>query len=71
MKSKTRKPSLAPRNPFVAAARFKPAGAHGKTEKALRRANKMELRTGSVSGQHSELLPRQAQFESESVHHLK
>lgn len=40
MKSKTRKPS-APRNPFVAAAKFKKAGAHAKTNKALRRLEKV------------------------------
>lgn len=37
---------LAPRNPFVAAAKFKKAGAHGKSKKALRRAEKMELQSG-------------------------
>lgn len=41
MKAKTRKPCLAPRNPYVAAARFRQAGAHGKSVKALRRAAKM------------------------------
>lgn len=40
MKSKTRKPS-APRNPFVAAAKFKKAGAHTKPHKALRRQGKV------------------------------
>lgn len=38
-----RKPT-APRNPLVAAAKFKKAGAHGKTEKALRRAARIELK---------------------------
>lgn len=33
----------APRNPLIAAARFKKAGAHGKSIKARRRAEKMEL----------------------------
>ena len=37
-----RKP-MAPRNPFVAAAKFRNAGVHGKTEKALRRAAKQML----------------------------
>lgn len=36
----------APRNPFVAVAMFKKAGAHGKSSKALRRAEKMELQSG-------------------------
>lgn len=40
--------SLAPRNPFVAAAKFRKAGKHDKTEKALRRARKIHLR-GSVA----------------------
>ena len=33
----------APRNPLVAVALFKAAGAHGRSEKALRRAAKMQL----------------------------
>lgn len=32
----------APRNPLVAAAKFKTAGVHGKTEKALRRAARIQ-----------------------------
>lgn len=35
--------SMAPRNPFVAAAKFRKAGKHDKTEKALRRASRMEM----------------------------
>lgn len=42
----------APRNPFVAVARFKKAGAHGKSSKALRRAEKMELRGCSSRVEH-------------------
>ena len=34
----------APRNPFVAAVLFKKSGAHGKSEKALRREQKIQLR---------------------------
>ena len=37
--------SPAPRNPFVAAAKFKKAGAHGKSNKARRRAEKVDLRS--------------------------
>lgn len=33
---------LAPRNPLVAAAKFKKAGAHGKSGKAQRRADKVQ-----------------------------
>ena len=46
-----RKPVL-PRNPFVAAAKFKKAGAHGKSEKALRRAATVELRGRSFEVKH-------------------
>jgi len=38
-----RKPRLAPRNPFVVPAKHRKAGAHGKTEKATRRAEKIQL----------------------------
>lgn len=38
-----RRKITAPRNPLIAAARFKKAGAHGKSIKARRRAEKMEL----------------------------
>lgn len=50
---------LAPRNPFVAAAKFKKAGAHGKTEKALRRAARMELQReyGVKAAQHPFKVP--------------
>lgn len=41
--------SMAPRNPFVAVARFKKAGVHSKTEKALRRAARMEIQHGSLA----------------------
>jgi hypothetical protein len=34
--------STAPRNPFVAAAKFRKAGAHQKSNKALRRQEKMK-----------------------------
>ena len=39
MKRKT----VAPRNPYVAAAKFRKAGVHAKTEKALRRAARIEV----------------------------
>lgn len=42
----------AQRNPFVAVAKFKKAGAHGKSKKALRRAEKMELRGCSSRVEH-------------------
>ena len=38
----------APRNPFVAAALFKKAGTHQKTEKALRRQEKVSLGVRSL-----------------------
>lgn len=39
----SKRKSMAPRNPFVAVAQFRKAGEHGKTEKALRRAARMEM----------------------------
>lgn len=44
MKRAKKLPNLAPRNPLVAEAKFRKAGAHGKSEKALRRAEKMKVR---------------------------
>lgn len=41
MKRAKKQPHRAPRNPLVAAAKFRKAGAHGKTEKARRREQKM------------------------------
>ena len=38
------KSKLKPRNPLVALARFKPAGAHEKSEKAIRKKEKSELK---------------------------
>lgn len=38
-----RKPTLAPRNPLVAPSMFRKAGAHDKTHKAKRRADKTDL----------------------------
>ena len=40
MKQKTKQ---APRNPLVAPAKFRKAGAHGKSAKAVRRAEKIQL----------------------------
>ncbi len=39
---KRAKQSLKPRNPLVAEAKFRKAGAHRKTEKALRRKTRVE-----------------------------
>ena len=47
MSKRKRKQKLSPRNPFVAAAHLRSAGAHGKTEKAKRRNEKMELQRAS------------------------
>ncbi len=43
MKRAKKLPNPAPRNPLVAEALFRKAGAHGKSRKALRRGEKMEL----------------------------
>ncbi len=49
----------APRNPFVAAAKFKKAGAHGKSEKAMRRAVnvKTQREYGVAVAQHPFKVP--------------
>ena len=44
MKRAKKLPSLAPRNPLVAEVLFRKAGAHGKSEKAKRREEKMKLK---------------------------
>jgi hypothetical protein len=44
------------RNQFVAAALFRKAGAHTKTNKAKRRLEKVKLRTGSSVGSSTRLL---------------
>jgi hypothetical protein len=49
MKRAKKLPNFAPRNPLVAAALFKKAGAHGKNKKALRRKEKMDLKKLSSS----------------------
>lgn len=41
--------SMAPRNPFVAAARFRKAGEHRKSKKALRRAARMAMQQGALA----------------------
>ncbi len=59
----------APRNPFVAAAKFKKAGAHVKSMKALRRGEKMYLqgKVGVVAA-HRTFNPAQEEFESLTFH---
>lgn len=47
-----RKPK-APRNPYVAAAKFRKAGLHGKSAKAMRRQEKVELTGCSSKVEHS------------------
>ncbi len=42
MKRAKKSPHIAPRNPLVAEALFRKAGMHGKSEKARRRAEKVE-----------------------------
>lgn len=44
MKRAKKTPNPAPRNPLVAVAKFRKAGAHGKSEKAQRREEKMRVR---------------------------
>lgn len=49
----------APRNPLVAVAKFRQAGAHGQSEKARRREAKMELQRefGVKAAQHPFKVP--------------
>lgn len=44
MKRAKKTPNPAPRNPLVAVAKFRKAGAHGKSEKAQRREERMRVR---------------------------
>lgn len=68
MKTMKRK-RLAPRNALGAAARFRSgAGAHGKTEKAARRAANIEMR-GVAQGQSSGLLTRRREFDPLRLDH--
>lgn len=47
MKTRKQKPRLTPRNPLVALAHQRQAGAHGKTRKAERRQARVRLQQGS------------------------
>ncbi len=68
---KKRKP-LAPRNPLVVVARFKQAGAHGKPEKAKRRANAVSVgREVNSIGRVSGFYPEGYEFEPRASHHAK
>lgn len=60
---------LKPRNRLVAAGLFRKAGAHGKSEKALRRAAKIETQWGAgVVAAHRTFNPAQDEFESLAPH---
>lgn len=54
---KPRKPKLAHRNPVVVPAKLCHAGAHGKTGKAKRRAEKMETSRSLAEWLGNRLLP--------------
>ena len=43
MKRAKKQPNILPRNPLVAGALFRKAGAHGKSEKAKRRGERTKL----------------------------
>lgn len=65
-----RKPKLAPRNPLVAAGKFRKAGAHDTTEKAKRRAEKRELqREVGRAARHLAFNQIKDGFESLTSHH--
>lgn len=52
-KTKVNRKIPAPRNPYVAAAKFRVAGVHVKSEKAMRRAEKVQLK--GISGYSSKV----------------
>lgn len=58
-----------PRNPLVAPALFRKAGAHGKSEKATRRAAKMELWERSLVTRHPAFNRAKDEFESLRSYH--
>jgi hypothetical protein len=58
-----------PRNPLVAPALFRKAGAHGKNEKATRRAAKMELWERSLVTRHPAFNRAKDEFESLRSYH--
>lgn len=55
---------IAPRNPFVAVAKFMKAGSHDKPHKAKRRAAKVELGCVAQSGRATGFYPVGRGFES-------
>ena len=67
-----RKPMLAPRNPYVVPAKHRHAGAHGKSVKAVRRADKMALNKqwdSSLVARQPAFTRYQGEFESPGSHH--
>jgi hypothetical protein len=58
-----RKPKLAPRNPFVVPAINRKAGAHEKTEKAVRREDRVALNRCVAQGQSIRLLTDRREFD--------
>ena len=67
MKRKTM--PVRPRNPFVVPAKFRKAGAHGKTEKATRREAKIDLRECSLVARHPAFTRTKDEFEPLRSHH--
>lgn len=60
-----RKPRLAPRNPLATLASHRKAGAHGKSGKALRRLERVQLeRETGVVAAHRAFTPAKDGFES-------
>ena len=57
-----------PRNVFVVAAKFRKAGAHRKSEKAVRRAEKIKLWVGGVAAAHQAFTLTKDEFESLPTH---
>lgn len=67
-----RKYTLTPRNPLVAAAKFRKAGPHRKRDKAMRREAKIELqREAGRVARHLAFNQAEDGFESLASHHHK
>ena len=64
--------TLAPRNPYAVAAKFRKSGPHRKSNKAMRRAANAELRMeGGRVARHPAFTRTEVEFESHPSHHSK
>ena len=65
-----RKPSLGPRNPHVAPSLFRKAGAHRKSNKALRARDKQDVRRVAQAGRATGFYPEGFRFDPASADHV-